>query len=65
MNLDKIFCILSNRKMRIEAKRNIIEKCGISSTTASNWLSGRSVPPKIYHPVLAEIFGIAVEVLFN
>ncbi len=64
MELSKIFSILSNRKKRIEVRHQIAERCGVSATTISNWMSGRTKPPRIYHKVLAEIMGIPVAELF-
>ncbi len=65
-NLNKFCIIISNlRKYKGWTQTNLAEKLGISSQSVSKWECGIGYPDVTLFPVIAELFGVSVAVLFG
>lgn len=52
------------KKTRSEIKETIRQKLDVSTSTVSNWLSGRCNPPEYAQIIIAEVLGVPVTDLF-
>ena len=65
-NLNKFCIIISNlRKDKGWTQTTLAEKLGISSQSMSKWECGIGYPDVTLFPVIAELFGVSVAVLFG
>ena len=65
-NLNKFCIIISNlRKDKGWTQTSLAEKLGISSQSVSKWECGIGYPDVTLFPVIAELFGVSVAVLFG
>jgi transcriptional regulator with XRE-family HTH domain len=65
-NLNKFCIIISNlRKDKGWTQTTLAEKLGISSQSVSKWECGIGYPDVTLFPVIAELFGVSVAVLFG
>ncbi len=65
-NLNKFCIIISNlRKNKGWTQTSLAEKLGISPQSVSKWECGIGYPDVTLFPVIAELFGVSVAVLFG
>lgn len=64
MKLAETYRGILNRQERRRIRNQLREIFGVSQTTISNWLSGRTTPPEDTRHTIASIFGKEVRELF-
>lgn len=64
-NLEDVYMNLSRKdKNHIKKRNKIVTECNVSTPIFYNWLRGLTPVPTLAQPIIAEILGVSIEILF-